>query len=210
MIAALILAGTAGPRDEVPLALAPIRQVPAVAAQWLALRTAGLDPLRIAVGSGADRIAAGSGLSRENFVADGGRRRNPFSELQAGLRALLRVDDWAAVLVQPVTARPPHPAVVLALVERFAEGDAAAVVPSHGEESGFPVLLARDAATALLDLDPSRATFVEVLRTLVETGAGARLEVYTRDVLGVAVPVGTSGKAKGRRPLRRKAAGGRR
>lgn len=196
MIAALILAGSAGPREKVPLALTPIPRLPAVAEQWLALRTVGLDPLRIAVGSGVDRIAGGSGLARENFVADPARRNTPFSELQAGLRALLRADDWQAVVVQPVTATPPHPAVILALVERFAEGDAGVVVPSHRLEDGFPILLGRDAAEAFLDLDPARATLAEVVASLLDAGAAARLEVYTRDVLGVAVHVGGSRRAR--------------
>ncbi len=190
MIAALILGGSAGPRDAVPLALTPVPELPAVAEQWLALRTSGLDPLRIAVGAGAERIAAGSGLSRENFVVDGSRNRTPFSELQAGLLALLRADDWDAVVVQPVTASPPHAAVVLALVERFADGDAGAVIPAHGAEDGYPILLSRDVAAAMLELDARKATLADVVSTLVETGAGVRLEVYTRDVLGVSVPVG--------------------
>jgi hypothetical protein len=56
MIAALILAGDGSP-ERLP-------------EQWLALRGAGLDPLRIAAGKDPRAAAAASGLARENFVAD--------------------------------------------------------------------------------------------------------------------------------------------
>ena len=105
MIAALILAdgGTRG-----------------LAEQWLGLRGAGLDPLRIAIPRGDRATAAASGLARENFVVDRSRAGTPFSALQAGLRALLAADDWDAGVIQPASAPPPHPSAVLALLE--AEG----------------------------------------------------------------------------------------
>ncbi|HET8725700.1 MAG TPA: NTP transferase domain-containing protein [Anaeromyxobacteraceae bacterium] len=168
MIAALILAGPGGPER--------------LAEQWLALRGAGLDPLRIATGRGA-RGAPGSGLARENFVADRSRAGTPFSALQSGLRALLAADEWDAVVIQPAEAPPPHPSVVLALLERLADGDAGAVRPAHGRRGGYPVAVDRTAAEVLLDLDPRRATLEEVLAELEDAGLAVRLEVYTDEVL---------------------------
>src|SRR5512137_1895701 len=168
MISALILAGD-GTRG--------------LAEQWLSLRGAGLDPLRIAVGRGAGPVASASGLSRENFVVDRSRAGTPFSSMHAGLRALLAADDWDAVVVQPVEAAPPHPSVVLALLARLAEGDAGAVRPAHRRRAGFPVVMARQAAEALLDVDPRRGTLAAVLGALEEAGAVATLEVYTSEVL---------------------------
>jgi CTP:molybdopterin cytidylyltransferase MocA len=169
MIAALILAGGGTP-ERLP-------------EQWLALRGAGLDPLRIAVGKGALAAAAASGLARENFVADPTRRGTPFSAMQAALRALLEADEWEAVVIQPVEAAPPHPSVVLALLTRLGDGDAGVVRPAHGKRAGYPVLVARSAAEALLEIDPRRATLEAVLGVLEEAGALARLEVYTSEVL---------------------------
>jgi CTP:molybdopterin cytidylyltransferase MocA len=174
MIAALILAGE-GTRG--------------LAEQWLALRGAGLDPLRIAVGKGGGAAAsASSGLSRENFVVDRSRAGTPFSAMQAGLRALLAADDWDAVVVQPLEAAPPHPSVVLALLARLADGDAGAVRPAHRRRAGFPVVMAREAAEALLDVDPRRRTLEALLAALEEAGAVAPLEVYTPEVLGPRAP----------------------
>ncbi len=169
MIAALILAdgGTRG-----------------LAEQWLALRGSGLDPLRIAVGKVDVGAAAASGLARENFVRDRSRAGTPFSAMQAGLRALLEADDWDAVVVQPLEASPPHPSVVLALLTRLAEGDAGAVRPAHRARAGFPVAMARQAAEALLEVDPRRGTLDGVLAVLEKAGAVATLEVYTSEVLG--------------------------
>jgi CTP:molybdopterin cytidylyltransferase MocA len=169
MIAALILADGGSP-ERLP-------------EQWLALRGAGLDPLRIAVGKGVATVAEASGLARENFVGDSTRRGTPFSAMQAALRALLAADDWEAVVIQPVEAPPPHPSVVLALLTRLGDGDAGAVRPVHGKRAGFPLLVARPAAEALLEIDPRRATLEAVLGVLEEAGALARLEVYTSDVL---------------------------
>jgi CTP:molybdopterin cytidylyltransferase MocA len=169
MIAALILAD--GGMDR-------------LAEQWLALRSAGLDPLRIAVGKGRGGDVPGYGLSRENFVRDRSRAATPFSAMQAGLRALLDADDWDAVVLQPQEAAPPHPSVVLALLTRLAEGDAGAVRPVHQRRSGFPVVMARQAAEALLAVDPRRGTLDSVLSALEKAGAVATLEVYTSEVLG--------------------------
>jgi CTP:molybdopterin cytidylyltransferase MocA len=182
MIAALILArGARGAgRTAARSASAGFARV---AEQWLALRSAGLDPLRIAIGKEEEVLASGFGLSRENFVLDRSRTRNAFSGFQVGLEALLAADDWSAVIVQPLASAPPHPALVLALVERFSEGDAAAVIPAHRRRPGFPVLLARTTAEALLDLDARRAGFDEVLASLEEVGAAVRLEAYTDEVL---------------------------
>jgi CTP:molybdopterin cytidylyltransferase MocA len=154
-----------------------------LAEQWLALRGAGLDPLRIALGKGDVESAAGSGLARENFVRDRSRAGTAFSAMQSGLRALLEADDWDAVVVQPLEATPPHPAVVLALLTRLAEGDAGAVRPAHRSRAGFPVAMAREAAEALLEVDPRRGTLDGVLKVLEEAGAVATLEVYTSEVL---------------------------
>lgn len=179
MIAALILAdgGTRG-----------------LAEHWLALRGAGLDPLRIAVGKVGAREVAASGLSRENFVRDRSRAATPFSAMQAGLRALLEADRWDAVVLQPIEAAPPHPSVVLALLTRLAEGDAGAVRPAHRRRTGFPVVMARQAAEALLDVDPRRATLDAVLAALEDAGALATLEVYTSEVLGARARRGSGGR----------------
>ncbi len=168
MIAALILAdgGTNG-----------------LAEQWLALRGAGLDPLRVALGKSPVGEASASGLARENFVRDRSRAGTPFSAMQSGLRALLAADDWDAVVLQPLEAAPPHPSVVLALLTRLAEGDAGAVRPVHRKRAGFPVVMAREAAEALLDVDPRRGTLDAVLSALEAAGAVVTLEVYTSEVL---------------------------
>jgi CTP:molybdopterin cytidylyltransferase MocA len=168
MIAALILAGG---------------DATGIAEQWLALRGAGLDPLRIAVGRGGRADAGGAGLARENFVVDRSRSGTPFSAMQAGLRALLAADAWDAVVVQPAAAPPPHPSVVLALLTRLADGDAGAVRPAHRGRAGYPLVLARQGAEALLDVDPRRASLEAVLTALEDAGAAARLEVYTSEVL---------------------------
>jgi CTP:molybdopterin cytidylyltransferase MocA len=196
MIAALILARGALPAPRTSAAKEDPSGFAALAAQWLALRSAGLDPLRIAVGKAESVLASGYGLSRENFVLDRSRAPTDFSSLQAGLEALLAADDWSAVVVQPVASSPPHPAVILALVERFAEGDAAAVIPAHRDRAGFPVLLARTTAEALLDLDPRKARLEPVLASLEETGAAVRLEVYTSEILEAARPPGRRARGK--------------
>jgi len=184
VIAALILAGGSSARMGRPKALLPFPDLPLVAAQWLALRAAGLDPLRIVVG-GADaaRVVAGSGLARENFVRNRSRAGTPFSSLQAGLRALLRADRWPAVLVQPVDAWPPRPGVVGALVERLAFAGDAAAVPVHRGRGGHPVLLGRGLARALVGMDPRAGRLDEVLRRLAAAGRLGRVEVRTEDVL---------------------------
>jgi hypothetical protein len=169
MIAALILAD--GGTDR-------------LAEQWLALRSAGLDPLRIAVGKGRPGDVSGKGLARENFVRDRSRAGTRLSAMQAGLRALLDADDWDAVVLQPQEAAPPHPSVVLALLTRLAEGDSGAVRPVHRGRAGSPVVMARQAAEALLAVDPRRGTLEAVLSALEQAGAVARLEVYTSEVLG--------------------------
>lgn len=169
MIAALILAGA---------------DARGLAEQWLALRGAGLDPLRIAVGRGGRAIAAESDLAGENFVADGVRKGSDLSAMQAGLRALLGADEgWDAVVVQPWSAPPPHPAVVLALLERLAEGDAGIVRPAHRRRDGFPLVLARQAAGALLAVDARRETLDGLLDALTRAGAVERVETYTSEVI---------------------------
>jgi len=181
MIAALILAGGAAGRRGETLALRPFPEVPLVAVQWLALRTAGLDPLRIAVGRGVAEIARGSGLARENFV--GAPSSSPGALLRRGLGALLEADEWDAVVVQPVEASPPHPAVVVALVERVVAGGLLAAVPAHRGRVGYPVVLARDVAVELARPGSRGAGLAGALRRLEEAGASERVEVYTGDVL---------------------------
>ncbi|HET8734242.1 MAG TPA: NTP transferase domain-containing protein [Anaeromyxobacteraceae bacterium] len=169
MIAALILAG------------ADARGIPE---QWLALRGAGLDPLRIAIPRGGKAIAAASGLAGENFVPDRARSGSPLSALQSGLRALLGADDgWDAVVVQPASAPAPHPSVILALLTRLAEGDAGIVRPVHGRKAGFPLVLARQAAAALLAVNARRETLDGLLEALDGAGAVEGVEVYTSEVL---------------------------
>lgn len=183
MIAALILAGGDSQRMGAPKALLPFPDVPLVAAQWLALREAGLDPLRIVLGRDARSVTAGSGLSRENFVTAPPRPATPFSSLQTGLRALLAADEWPAVVVQPVDALPPHPALVVALAERFLEGALLAVLPAHRGRGGHPVLLAREVADELVRLDPATARLDRILHRLESAGRADRVEVYSDDVL---------------------------
>jgi CTP:molybdopterin cytidylyltransferase MocA len=169
MIAALILAG-----DDVR----------GLGEQWLALRGAGLDPLRIALAPAARAVIGASGLARENFVVDRSRKGSPLSAMQAGLRALLGADDgWDAVVVQPQSAPPPHPSVVLALLTRLAEGDAGIVRPVHGRRSGYPLVLARQAAGALLAVDARRETLDGLLEVLGKEGAVESLEAYTSEII---------------------------
>ena len=183
MIAALILAGGNSTRMGEPKALLPFPDLPLVSAQWLALRSAGLDPLRIVVGRDADRVTASSGLARENFVRNRARGASPFSSLQAGLTALLAADEWPAVLVQPVDALPPHPALVVALAQRLLQAGLLAVVPAHRGRGGHPVLLAREVAEETLDLDPRSARLDEVLHRREASGMAERMEAYSDDVL---------------------------
>jgi CTP:molybdopterin cytidylyltransferase MocA len=183
VIAALIVAGESSSRTGRPLALLPFPDVPLVAAQWLALRAAGLDPLRIAVREDAAEITAGSGLARENFVRVRSRAHTPFASLQRGLTELLEADDWPAVVVQPLEALPPHPSVVVALVERLLAGGLLAVLPAHRGKRGHPVVLAREVAIELLRLDPRRSRLDVSLQRLEAMGAAERVEVYTGDVL---------------------------
>ncbi len=169
MIAALILAGA---------------DARGLAEQWLALRGAGLDPLRIAVGKDGRAIAAASGLAGENFVVDRTRKGSELSAMQAGLRALLGAEEgWDAVVVQPWSAPPPHPSVVLALLERLGEGDAGIVRPVHRRREGFPLVLARQAAGALLAVDARRETLDGLLGALARAGAVEPVEAYTSEVL---------------------------
>jgi len=183
MIGALILAGGSSTRMGAPKALLPFPDVPLVAAQWLALRAAGLDPLRIVVGRDAEPISAGSGLARENFVRNRARSASLFSSLQVGLTALLAADDWPAVMVQPVDALPPHPSLVVALVQRFLQRGLLAVVPAHRGRGGHPILLAREVAQGTLDLDPRTARLDELLHRLESSGVAERMEAYSDDVL---------------------------
>jgi CTP:molybdopterin cytidylyltransferase MocA len=183
VIAALILAGGASRRARRPGALEPFPDVPLVAAQWLALRAAGLDPLRIAVGGDAAAIAGGSGLARENFVRARARAATPFAVLQRGLAVLLDADDWPAVVVQPIEALPPHPSLVVALVERLLVGGLLAARPAHRGKAGYPVVLGRDVAREFLRLDPGGARLDLSLRRLEAMGAAERVEAYTGDVL---------------------------
>jgi len=183
MIAALVLAGGSSRRMGQPKALLPFPDVPLVAAQWLALRAAGLDPLRIVVGADAARVSAQSGLSRENFVRSRARADTPFASLQAGLRALLAADDWPAVVVQPVDALPPHPSLVVSLAQRFLEGGLLAVIPAHRGRGGHPVILAREVAEEALGLDPREARLDELLHRLEAAGGAERMEAYSADVL---------------------------
>ncbi|HVP67067.1 MAG TPA: NTP transferase domain-containing protein [Anaeromyxobacteraceae bacterium] len=183
MIAALVLAGGDSRRMGESKALLPFPDVPLVAAQWLSLRAAGLDPLRIVVGADAHRVVAGSGLARENFVRNRSRAGTLFSSLQAGLRALLAADDWPAVVVQPVDALPPHPALVVALAQRFLEGGLLAVTPAHHRRGGHPVILAREVAEEAVGLDAREARLDDVLRRLEAAGAAERMEAYSPDVL---------------------------
>jgi CTP:molybdopterin cytidylyltransferase MocA len=181
MIAALILAGSHARRPDGPIALRPFPDVPLVAVQWLALRGAGLDPLRIAVGGPVAAVARGSGLARENFVGVPGS--SPGALLRRGLGALLDADDWDAVVIQPVQAFPPHPAVVVALVERVVAGGMLAAVPAHRGRTGFPVVLARDVALELARPGRRGASLEAALQGLEKAGAAERVEAYTGDVL---------------------------
>jgi len=183
MIAALILAGGGSGRMGEPKALLPFPDVPLVAAQWLALRSAGLDPLRIVVGRDALRVVAGSGLARENFVRNRARLSAPFSSLQIGLEALLAAEEWPAVVVQPVDAVPPHPVLVAALAERFLEGGVHAVIPAHRGRGGHPVMLSREFAEEAVRLYPRKARLDELLHRLEAAGAADRVEAYDPLVL---------------------------
>ena len=183
MIAALILADGASRRAGVPRALLPFPDLPLVARQWLALRTAGCDPLRIAVGPDGEAVARGSGLALENFVAVRRRAATPFASLQAGLVALLADDTWPATVVQPVGALPPHPSLVVALAERLLGGNGLAAVPSHGARTGHPVALSRPLCEDVVRMDGRREDLGRLLVRLEATGACERVEVYTDDVL---------------------------
>jgi CTP:molybdopterin cytidylyltransferase MocA len=183
VIAALILAGGDSRRAGGPRALLPFPDLPLVARQWLALRTAGCDPLRIALGPDGEAVARGSGLARENFVATRRRAATPFASLQAGLVALLADDTWPAAVVQPVAALPPHPSLVVALAERLLAGEGLAAVPAHGERTGHPVVLSRPLCEDVVRMDGRREDLGRLLGRLGAAGACERVEVYTDDVL---------------------------
>jgi len=197
VIAALILAGGGSRRAGVPMALLPFPDLPLVARQWLALRTAGCDPLRIAVGRDGEAVARGSGLARENFAAVRRRAATPFASLQAGLVALLADDTWPATVVQPVGALPPHPSLVVALAERLLGGDGLAAVPAHGARTGHPVVLSRPLCEDVVRMDGRGEDLGRLLARLEETGACERVEVYTDDVL-----VSLAGRGAYQRALR--------
>lgn len=183
MIAALVLAGGSSSRMGEPKALLPFPDLPLLAVQWLALRLAGLDPLRIVVGRDADRVVAGSGLARENFVRNRARLSGPFSSVRVGLEALLAAEEWPAVVVQPVDAFPPHPTLVAALAERFLEGGVHAVIPAHRGRGGHPVMLSREVAEEALRLEPRRSRLDVLLHRLEAAGVADRVEVYSSEVL---------------------------
>jgi CTP:molybdopterin cytidylyltransferase MocA len=183
VIAALILAGGGSRRAGGPKALLPFPELPLVARQWLALRTAGCDPLRIAVGADGEAVARGSGLARENFVPSQRRGASPFAELQAGLSALLADDTWPAAVVQPVDALPPHPSLVVALAERLLGGEGLAAVPVHGGRTGHPAVLSRPLCEDVVRMDGRREDLGRLLARLEAAGACERVEAYTPDVL---------------------------
>ncbi len=185
MIAALLLAASP-PRARRPKALLPFPELPLVTQQWLALRAAGCDPLRIVVGAGeVDVVVGGSGLARENFV-ESRPGRDPLSPMRAGLRALLRDRTWPAAVVQPVARLPPHPSIVVALAATLVGDGLLAAVPSYRGRGGHPVLLARELCEELLAPFDGAASLGAVLRRLEPSGACRRVEVYTPDVLASA------------------------
>src|SRR5438105_3094726 len=112
MISAVILAGGASRRMGRPKALLPFPKRPLLVEQWLALRAAVVDPLRVVVGARAPAIIRGSGLSCETFVVNARHALGPMSSLQVGIAALLEDPTWAALLVQPVDALPPFAGLV--------------------------------------------------------------------------------------------------
>jgi CTP:molybdopterin cytidylyltransferase MocA/SAM-dependent methyltransferase len=150
-IAGLILAAGSASRFGAPKLLASLDGRPLLEHTLEAARTAGLDPIVVVLGAGADTIEAGIAWSGEQRIWNPDPGRGLASTLQIGLAAIADLEprvDAAIVLLgdQPRT----DPAVIGLLEARFEAAGTGArsliVVPRYAGGGGAnPVLVGRSA-----------------------------------------------------------------
>lgn len=108
--------------------------------------TAICDPILVVVGAEADTIAAArspAAWPQLRWILNPDWQHGQFSSLQAGIRALLALGSFDAVLVSPVDHPAFLPSTAAALAAAAHPAHPPAIVkPSFGQRHGHPVLYA--------------------------------------------------------------------
>ncbi|HWR53057.1 MAG TPA: nucleotidyltransferase family protein [Bryobacteraceae bacterium] len=117
-------------------------------------------PVIVVLGYSAEEIRSGMKRAGEAEIVMNERcSEGQLSSLQRGIAAIPETAE--AVMFTPVDHPHLRTSTFTALAERFKETDAPAIVATHGERRGHPVLVSRAAAGRIAALPPdSRASDV--------------------------------------------------
>lgn len=153
MIAGLILAAGESTRMGRDKALLDYRGRTFLDTIIHTLRDAGIERIAVALGHHAEEIQKATNLEGVEVVLNPEYRRGQTSSLQAGLRALERLDLEAVVL-----CLVDHPAVSATTVQKlsqsFRQSHAPAVIPTYQGQRGHPVIISRALFGDLQSLSP--------------------------------------------------------
>ena len=122
-----------------------------------------VSPVLIVSGAHREAVESEAGRHGIRHIGNPSWENGMFSSVRTGVAELLALEsDAHGIFVHPVDCPLVTADTIAAMCSRFAEDPSRCVVPSHGGQTGHPVLLNRETAQAVLSA-PASHTLRDVM-----------------------------------------------